>query len=808
MESIQMSMESKASMTFATEGESNRRNRVKPGFSILESEILRKPVDTREDPRYEGQTEVFLLHVPTHSNDNRREVDIQALREWIMYGIIEEDPFAQRYFDEIQKISKIIEEVETKLLNIPKIQFLDQDGQPMRDDRAREQREKLFDQYGQERIEAETRLEDIEKALKVHLIWRKTMKIEFNCCEVDSNTNTATWRCKLSGTDDVDLIEDLLLQKMNWAGIKLTAGEPNLQPPVLPWAGRGSLPDGKIRQIDYYSLQVNMLGVRIVRAPHGVGFRRTLDRTSTSLSADNFSFYYGEYELGLKHGYGIDVNDAGVYQGGFEKGFRHGKGRLDLADGTTIIGDFSITRVSSLPSCPEFDNPYLEGEPTGQVEIHFGDGGYYRGHMVRGIIQGPGDYQSAFNEILSGNFKKGMLHGENCIQSNPAGEVFMGHFSEGGLQGKGSYQAPSGACYEGDWDHHMKHGRGILHIPSLSTYRGYYIYDIKHGKASFEYNEHKTEEEIAREKARKERQAQANAAATATAGGGQQKSKQQQSDPNNKPSSTIPSSSNNNSSEETARNQQQSTEDDDDQQQFHFSEHDFAYLGYLHGSRPANRGCYLNCKDHLSHIISRSSRRAMNPINYALKQEERQKKQYDHKVEKSKFFENYLRDEISRKKIKVFKQQKHLTKKMIYEDDVLGRLSEKNLFESKHRLREARLTRHLPKQSLQKGQESSTSGGIQLDKFGQASPPKHPFAKKAQLPRLRLLNTALNSSLTAAYDRLKPDSQGLRHMDKINDEVVKIALSDFEEVRERQRFLKFDSLWQRAEIAFEKSKEV
>ena len=33
------------------------------------------------------------------------------------------------------------------------------------------------------------------------------------------------------------------------------------------------------------------------------------------------------------------------------------------------------------------------------VEIHFPDGGYYKGNMTDGIITGQGDYQSAFNEV-------------------------------------------------------------------------------------------------------------------------------------------------------------------------------------------------------------------------------------------------------------------------------------------------------------------------------------------------------------------------------------------------------------------------
>lgn len=41
----------------------------------------------------------------------------------------------------------------------------------------------------------------------------------------------------------------------------------------------------------------------------------------------------------------------------------------------------------------------------------------------------------------------------------------------------------------------------------------------------------------------------------------------------------------------------------------------------------------------------------------------------------------------------------------------------------------------------------------------------------------------------------------------INKKIIKVALSDFEEARERQRFLKYDLIWQRAEDAYRTTKK-
>lgn len=75
------------------------------------------------------------------------------------------------------------------------------------------------------------------------------------------------------------------------------------------------------------------------------------------------------------------------------------------------------------------------------------------------------------------------------------------------------------------------------------------------------------------------------------------------------------------------------------------------------------------------------------------------------------------------------------------------------------------------------------------------------------VPRLRMFNTTMNRALTQTLERLRPDPHELRNSDVMNEDVLRIALSDMEEVRERQRFLKYDLLWQRAEEAFVKSKQ-
>ena len=75
---------------------------------------------------------------------------------------------------------------------------------------------------------------------------------------------------------------------------------------------------------------------------------------------------------GQKEGLGVEINDEGIFSGNFKNGFRNGPGRMDLANGTLVIGNFDLSPLP-LPRDPTngFPNPYLQGDPVGEVEVLF-----------------------------------------------------------------------------------------------------------------------------------------------------------------------------------------------------------------------------------------------------------------------------------------------------------------------------------------------------------------------------------------------------------------------------------------------------
>ena len=308
-------------------------------------EILRKPEDIREDARYEGQTTIMVTWVPIKCRDEVTLVDESALREWILFAAVEEDDGLLVYYEDIDKINKVIGEIDKHMKKIPQLEFVDDDGKKFNVDQAREERERLYELFSNERLSAEGDLEIANTNLQNHIKWRKSMGVDLTKGEEDKNTDTCTWYFRLHGTDDAQMMEDLLIMKENWPGIKLAAGVRSDAPgewKAPPWVGRERfVPDGsKVSDpTDYQPLQINIAGARLQRVPAGVGLYKQLDRSSTDLFSEHFGLFYGEYESGLKSGYGVEIDDVGIYVGGFEKDFRKGRARHDLADGTTISKD-------------------------------------------------------------------------------------------------------------------------------------------------------------------------------------------------------------------------------------------------------------------------------------------------------------------------------------------------------------------------------------------------------------------------------------------------------------------------------------
>ena len=305
-------------------------------------------------------------------------------------------------------------------------------------------------------------------------------------------------------------MEDLLIKKDNWAGIRVANGIPATQeePEHPPYAIRGPLPDGSNPALpDYSDVAVNVAGARFLRVPHGVGSVKALDRASATIADENFGVYYGRFELGKKAGVAFEMDDVSVYSGRFLYDHRKGKGRLDYGDGTTIVGDFGINLQMQNKVSLMFDNPYVGGEPNGEMEVLFGDGAVYKGQMKDGRVTGKGEYRSAFGEILMGTFVNGILHGKDSYRKNAVGgnsaesSTWARSTATGCTRTRGATPMPATGTLLAS---RQRHGQ----VPQAGRYRGYFVNGTRNGKGELEYGlrpkkkkkKKKTEEEEEKEK--------------------------------------------------------------------------------------------------------------------------------------------------------------------------------------------------------------------------------------------------------------------------------------------------------------------
>lgn len=142
--------------------------------------------------------------------------------------------------------------------------------------------------------------------------------------------------------------------------------------------------------------------------------------------------------------------------------------------------------------------------------------------------------------------------------------------------------------------------------------------------------------------------------------------------------------------------------------------------------------------------------------------------------------EIFIRSEMAKKKRIIFSQQKHFTKKTIYNEDTTGFISKTGELKGRGEVRKDRL--------------------LKAD-FGKIIP------NNARIPRLGLLvSDEPITHLTKQLELIRPDPENgdVRQVKPLR---MRVAMSDMEEAQERQRFLKYDQVWKRAEEAFVKRKK-
>jgi hypothetical protein len=135
---------------------------------------LRIPFDILKDPHYEGQTIFALQYIPFYCRDELTVVDAAALKEWLIAAILEEDPYIPPLKMQIEKQEQRVKDVDRKLKQVVKQEFLDPNGKPMPQEQAEAEREAMFKVIGEEREKQEKELKRRHELLETHRLWRKS----------------------------------------------------------------------------------------------------------------------------------------------------------------------------------------------------------------------------------------------------------------------------------------------------------------------------------------------------------------------------------------------------------------------------------------------------------------------------------------------------------------------------------------------------------------------------------------------------------------------------------------------------------
>ena len=111
------------------------------------------------------------------------------------------------------------------------------------------------------------------------------------------------------------------------------------------------------------------------------------------------------------------------------------------------------------------------------------DVGKVRRNGTEGGFNGKGTYNWPDGDKYVGEWKDGMMHGQGTV-TWPSGSKYAGEFKDDNLHGKGTYTWPDGTKYVGQWNANNKHGQGTFTWADGEKYEGEFKDDNFHGKGT------------------------------------------------------------------------------------------------------------------------------------------------------------------------------------------------------------------------------------------------------------------------------------------------------------------------------------
>jgi hypothetical protein len=157
-----------------------------------------------------------------------------------------------------------------------------------------------------------------------------------------------------------------------------------------------------------------------------------------------------------------------VYNGNFENGKEHGFGTLTFSDGVKYRGQFQQGVKQGygiqLWKTRTYDGEWNKNKPQGQGRVVWSNGATYTGQFWEGKYHGLGVYVWPSGKKFVGRWEQGVKNGHG-LYTWPSGKKYDGEYKGGLKHGYGRMQWADGQTYCGGWKLNKRSGRGIQTAP-------------------------------------------------------------------------------------------------------------------------------------------------------------------------------------------------------------------------------------------------------------------------------------------------------------------------------------------------------
>lgn len=197
---------------------------------------------------------------------------------------------------------------------------------------------------------------------------------------------------------------------------------------------------------------------------------------------NNGSTYKGQFYKGVPHGKGVmNMKNGDRYEGTFSRGQKHGEGKYFFRSGNKYIGQFKKDKIEGKGRMDYSNNDVYKGswsdnKPHGKGRIEFANGKIMEGLWRKGKLVRKWKTESN-NSVSTSSIKRTYKDCNNNYCHNESGKFtyrdrsyYIGQFTDGNPQGKGTCYYANGDIYEGGWKNHGPNGRGIITFKSGRKY--------------------------------------------------------------------------------------------------------------------------------------------------------------------------------------------------------------------------------------------------------------------------------------------------------------------------------------------------